>query len=101
MNRAIVIKTYGDKQMLAPVVDTLAARELQTVQNECKRLNALNGVSAYGDSVRWQSVAGAMAVKYSTRRHGRLYGAILGLWGLLWLVVGEWVDYFQRWNREA
>jgi hypothetical protein len=76
-------------------------RQMQMVIAENKRLNALNGVRSYGDSVRWQTVADALAVKYQPKRHGRLYEAILGVWALLWLSVREWYEYFSAWNREG
>ena len=52
---------------------------MQMVIAENKRLNALNGVRSYGDSVRWQTVSDALAVKYQPKHHGRLYEAILGI----------------------
>ena len=106
MTRAVVIKTYGDPALSKGMADAMEQRvirmddgELATVKAECKRLDAINGVRAYGDSVRWESVAGALAVKYSTRPHGRLYGAILGVWALIWLSITEWADYLSAWNR--
>lgn len=106
MTRAVVIKTVGDARLASAIVDGVTRNvirmddgELATVKAECKRLDAINGVRAYGDSVRWESVAGALAVKYSTRRHGRLYGAILGVWALIWLSITEWADYLSAWNR--
>ena len=38
--------------------------------------------------VPFESVSKAWAVKYSTKPVNRFLGAILGLWGLLWLIVG-------------
>ena len=99
MNRALVI--YGDKQLGGAIADTLTARELEMVKAELRQIQARDGVRAYGDSVRWESVASALAMKYSTRHHGRLYGAILGVWALLWTVVFEWARYLQAWNRSV
>lgn len=96
----VTIKT-SDPRFAIAISEGIATQELQMVKAECKRLNAINGVRAYGDSVRWQSVAGALAVKYSTRPHGRLYDAVLGLWALMWLNILEWHAYLQAWNREA
>ena len=97
MNRALVI--YGDRQLGGAIADGLTVRELEMVRAELRQIQARDGVRAYGDSVRWESVAGALAMKYSTRHHGRLYGAILGVWALLWMVVFEWARYLQAWNR--
>ena len=36
-----------------------------------------------------------------TREHGRLYGAILGVWALLWDCIYGWYDYLSAWNRES
>lgn len=105
MTRAVVIKTYGDPEIAGAIVEGMAQgarlneRELEVVRAENVRLNALNGVRSYGDSVRWESVSGALAVKYSIKTHGRLYGAILGAWACLWLGIVEWYEYLSTWNR--
>lgn len=105
MNRAIVVKTYGDQQIAGAIVDgmskapALNAAELETVRAENVRLKALTGVRSYGDSVRLETACKALAVKYSTKPVGRLYGAILGAWALLWYEVVQWVEYFREWNR--
>ena len=105
MNRAIVVKTYGDSEIAGAIVDgmskapALNAAELETVRAENVRLKALNGVRSYGDSVRLETACKALAVKYSTKHVGRLYGAILGAWALLWYEVVQWVEYFREWNR--
>lgn len=105
MNRAIVVKTYGDEQIAGAIVDgmsrapALNAAELETVRAENVRLKALTGVRSYGDSVRLETACKALAVKYSTKPVGRLYGAVLGFWALLWWEVVQWVEYFREWNR--
>lgn len=105
MNRAIVVKTYGDSDIAGAIVDgmnkapAINAAELETVRAENVRLKALTGVRSYGDSVRLETACKALAVKYSTKPVGRLYGAILGLWALLWWEVVQWVEYFKAWNR--
>lgn len=106
MKKCVVVKLYGDMSMASQAAEPFTKvipvddGKMQMVMAENKRLNALNGVRSYGDSVRWQTVADAMAVKYQPKRHGRLYEAILGGWALLWLTVHEWFEYFQAWNRE-
>lgn len=105
MTRAVVIKSYGDQQIAGAIVDgmnrapALNAAEIEAVKAENVRLKALTGVRAYGDSVRAETVCKALAVKYSVKPAGRLYGAILGAWALLWYEVVQWVEYFQKWNR--
>lgn len=105
MNRAIVIKSYGDQQIAGAIVDgmskapALNAAELETVRAENVRLKALTGVRSYGDSVRLETACKALAVKYSTKPVGRLYGAVLGAWALLWVSLLGWVEYFKVWNR--
>ena len=105
MNRAIVVKTYGNSEIAGAIVDgmnrapAINAAELETVRAENVRLKALTGVRSYGDSVRLETACKALAVKYSVKPVGRLYGAILGLWALLWWEVAQWVEYFRDWNR--
>ena len=106
MNRVLIVKMYGDMEDAPKIAEPftkvipLDSGELEIVRAENRRLNALNGVRSYGDSVRWKNVADALAVKYQPKHHGRLYGAILGVWALLWLSVHEWFEYFSAWNRE-
>ena len=105
MNRAIVVKTYGDSDIAGAIVDgmskapAISAAELETVRAENVRLKALTGVRSYGDSVRLETACKALAIKYSTKPVKPLYGAILGLWALLWWEVVQWVEYFKTWNR--
>ena len=105
MNRAIVVKTYGDSEIAGAIVDGMSrapainAAELETVRAENVRLKALTGVRSYGDSVRLETACKALAVKYSIKPVGRLYGAVLGFWALLWVGLLGWVEYFREWNR--
>jgi hypothetical protein len=102
MKRAVVVRMYGDADMAAQIAEPMTKvipvddGRMQMVIAENKRLNALNGVRAYGDAVRWQTVADAMAVKYAVKCHGRLYGAILGGWACLWLALVSMSEYLTR-----
>ena len=104
MNRAIVI--YGDRQIGNAIADgiqrsvvQLDRGELAAVKAECKRLNALNGVRAYGDEVRLETACRALEVKNHVPQHGRLYNALWGLVGYVVLVAIGWYDYLSAWNR--
>lgn len=99
--RAVVIKTAGDSALANAIVDGMTAKELDAVRAENRRLNALNGVRREGDDRRWERTKRRLARKYSIKHTGRLRGAILGLWGLLWYKVDGAVKYMQRWNREG
>lgn len=107
MKRAVVVKLFGDADIAAQIAEPMTKvipvddGQMRMVIAENKRLYALNGVRSYGDSVRWQTVADALAVKYSTPTHGRLYGAIWGLIGGLVLAINGWYEYFRAWNRES
>lgn len=107
MRRAVVVKLYGDADLAAQIAEPMTRvipvddGQMQMVIAENKRLNALNGVRSYGDSVRWQTVSDALAVKYQVKRHGRLYGAVLGVWGLLWYGIYAAYDYLSAWNRRG
>lgn len=108
MTRAVVIKTVGDPQIAGAILDGMTKKiiplddgELAMVKAEYARLQAKDGVRSYADEKRFESVSKALAVKYSTPTHGRLYGAILGVWALLWLSINEWYEYFRVWNREG
>jgi hypothetical protein len=107
MRRAVVVKLYGDAEIAEGIAEPMTRvipvddGKMQMVIAENKRLNALNGVRAYGDAVRWQTVADALAVKYRVKRHGRLYGAILGGWACVWLAVYNMGEYLVEWNRRG
>ena len=91
----IIIKA-DDPRIAVAIAEGANAVELRTVKAECARLNALNGVRSYGDSVRWQTVSDALAVKYATKPIGRLHGAILGAWACLWLALVSMSEYLTR-----
>lgn len=107
MKRAVVVRMYGDADMAAQIAEPMTKvipvddGRMQMVIAENKRLNALNGVRSYGDSVRFESVSKALTVKYSTPKHGRLYGAVWGVIGGLVLAINGWYEYFKAWNREG
>ena len=97
--RAIVIKSCGDPAIAGAISDGIHAVQLRAVQEECRRLQAVNGVRCEGDSRRWQRTQKRLARKYSTVPVGRVHGAILGAWALIWLWVFGVVDYLREWNR--
>lgn len=101
MKRATVIKLAGDSSLAGAIVEGMTVRELDAVRAENRRLNALNGVRREGDDRRWERTRRRLARKYSTKPTGRLRGAILGVWALMWMKMMEAVRYFQRWNREG
>jgi hypothetical protein len=108
MTRAVVIKTVGDPQIAGAILDGMTQRviplddgELAAVKAEYARLRAKDAVRAYGDEKRFESVRKALAVKYSTPNHGRLYEAILAAWACLWLAVYGMGEYLMEWNRRG
>ena len=111
MNRGVVIKMYGDQQIAGAIADgmtqVLDAQSVEIVKREIRDRRIQRSLLrvAVNNTKTAQDYA-CMAAKAQwnyepTRRHGRLYGAILGLWGLLWLVVYSIYDYMSAWNREG
>lgn len=106
MTRAIVIKRYGDAQIGDAIVDgmtkaiSMDAASIAAVRAECERLRALQDIRAYADTVRLDAACKALDVKYPAEEHGRVYGAIIGVWGLLWYCIYCAYDYLSEWNRE-
>ena len=98
--KSIEIKT-SDPRMAAGIAEGAATVALREVEAENQHLRARDGVRREADDRRWERTRRRLEKKYSTRPVGRARGAILGAWGLLWLEVAEWVDYFRRWNRDA
>ena len=101
MKRAVAIRVFGNPAMGCALGSALTTKELELVKAENKRLDALNGVRAYGDEKRWQDVRNELATKYTTRPANKLSGAILGLWALLWTVIFGWYAKLSAWNRES
>lgn len=108
MARALIIKQYGDPQICGAIVDGMTKRvyqlnedELATVKAELAKLRRKDAIRAWGDEIRFQAARAALAIKYSTDAPGRLYEAILGAWGLLWLGIFTAYAKLAAWNREA
>ena len=105
---AIVFKAVGDPMIADAIMDGMTQKviplddgELRAVKEEVGRLRAQNDIRACGDAVRFETACKALAIKYKVERHGRLYNAILTVWGTLWAVIYEVYDYLSAWNREG
>ena len=89
----------GDPTMGAAIAEGAATVELRTVKAEYAKLQAKDAVRSEADKKRWKRTRRRLAKKYSTKPIGRVRGAILGVWGLLWYEVAEWRQFFADWNR--
>ena len=94
----VEIKT-ADPRMAAGIAEGAATVALREVEAENRHLKAVDGVRREADAKRWQRTQRRLARKYSVKPVGRARGAILGAWGLVWLGITEWVQYFRDWNR--
>lgn len=94
----ITIKTNSPGMALG-LTEGAATVELRAVKAEYAKLQAKDAVRSEADKKRWERTRRRLARKYSIKPVGRARGAILGLWGLLWLEVAEWRKYFEDWNR--
>lgn len=111
MNMGVVIKLYGDQQIAGAIADgmthALDAQSVEIVKREIhnQRIQrsllrvAVNNTKTAQDYACM--TAKARCDYEHSRQHGRLYGAVLGLWGLLWVVIFEIYDYLSAWNREG
>jgi hypothetical protein len=75
------------------------AVELRAVKEELGKLQAREGVRAEAANRRWERQRRRLARKYSTEPVGRVRGAFLGVWGLLWYGIYAAYDYLSAWNR--
>lgn len=102
IKRAVVVRMYGYADMAAQIAEPMTKvipvddGQMQMVIAENKRLNALNGVRSYGDSVRFESVSKALAIKYAVKPVGRVRGAVLTAWACLWLALVNFSEYVMR-----
>lgn len=111
MQKGTVIKMYGDPDISGAIADgmveALQKEQVEVVQSEIDRQHIQRALLrvAVGNNKTAQDYA-CMAAKARgdygyTRQHGRLYEAILGMWGLLWIVIYDMYDYFSEWNRRG
>ena len=112
MQRGVVLKLYGDAQISGAIADGMARalpkEQIEVVEAEIDRQRIQRSlVRVAANNSKTPEDYACMTAKtrwdyrWIYRKHGRLYGAILGLWGLLWMVVAEVYDYFSAWNREG
>lgn len=94
----ITIKT-ADPQMAEAIAEGAATVELRTVKEELGKLQAREGVRAEAANTRWKRTQRRLARKYSTEPVGRVRGAFLGVWALLWYGIYAAYDYLSAWNR--
>ena len=107
MTQALVIKQIGDPQVCGAIVEgmtrtiiPLDQTELNAVKLEVARLRAANDIRSYGDSRRFERARRELARKYYTPPMNPVRGAILAVWGMLWLGIYNAYDYLSAWNRE-
>ena len=94
----ITIKTNSPGMALG-LTEGAATVELRAIKAEYAKLQARDAVRSEADKKRWERTRRRLARKYSVKPVGRARGAVLGLWGLLWLEVAEWRQFFADWNR--
>lgn len=93
MTRALVIKTYGDKQIAGAIVNGIV--------RDVPKSDAVRRVAMHQHSPEeWAAMVTKAQYDYGQgRTHGRLYGAVWGLIGGLVLAVDGWYKYLSEWNR--
>ena len=106
MKRAVVIRTVGDAELGSAIAEGMSCRvipldtgELEAVRAEVKRLEAVNGVRARGDTKRWAETKAEMARMYPVRRPGPVRETLLLAWAMLWMEIYEAFEYLSAWNR--
>lgn len=87
----ITIKT-NSPQIAGAIAEGAATVELRTMREELGKLQAREGVRAEAANRRWERTKRRLARKYATRPVGRLEGAVLGVWGLLWYGINKAYD---------
>lgn len=100
MARAMIIKTYGDPVVCGAIVDGMQNalvvaenRKLAAAEAEIERLKNVNGLRAYGNSMRFARAQQDMADRYTALPANPVLGAFLGAWALLWLAIYAFCDY--------
>lgn len=104
MTKAIVIRTIGDPEIAGAIVDGMTRNiipldegELAEVKHELEMYKARVGVRAYGDRRRKNESRRNSMMVYETKPVGRVCGAVLAIWGIIWLAI--YAAYDKIWNR--
>lgn len=102
MKKCVVVKLYGNMEDAPKIAEPFTKvipvddGQMQMVIAENKRLNALNGVRSYGDSVRYEAACKALAVKYANKPMGWLHEAILTAWACIWYGLYTLAEYLTK-----
>ena len=108
MTRGVVIKLYGDQQIAGAIADGMAqaldAQSIKIVKQEIhdQRVQrsllrvAVNNTKTDED---YECMTAKARGNYVYPQHGRLYDAIIGVWGLIWYCIYSAYDYLSAWNR--
>lgn len=84
MQRALVIRMHGNSQIGTAIRDGMESPEL-------KRLRGQVEADAYADSKKYRKLIASINRRFPIPKHGRLYHAIWGYIGLIWLLITK--DY--------
>ena len=98
MAQTVEIKT-SDPRFRLGLSEGANATALRAVEAENRQLKARDGVRRRADDRRWERTQRRLARKYTVKPVGRVRGAIMGVWGLLWLGVDEAYKRLSAWNR--
>lgn len=94
MTKAVVIKTHGDQEIAGAIVDGMIRRNLPVaggehaiIHGEYERLR-IQPLRREGAGKPSKTPRRERIRKYTSRPHGRVYNAVLGVYGLVvWCVV--------------
>ena len=93
MNRALVIKTYGDSEIAGAIVNGIVRK---TPRPESLRRVAMHQHTPE----EWAAMITKARYDYGQdRTHGRLYEAVLVAWAMFWFDLRGWYEYFRDINR--
>lgn len=119
MSRALVVVTHGDREWSEPmagaIVEGVTRRvipldsqelaavkaELAAVKAEKRRQDARDGVRDAGDEKRWAAVKADLEHTYRVRRPGRVRGALLVGWAMIWAVIYGGAEALTTWDRRG
>lgn len=94
MNRALVIKTYGDKQIAEAIVNGIV--------RDVPKSDAVRRVAMHQHTPEeWaQMIADVVDEREQIRPVGRVRGAVLGAWALVWSVLLGMTEFAVRGARK-
>jgi hypothetical protein len=83
------------------IIPAAVKAELAKLKEEKRRQDARDGVRDAGDEKRWAAVKADLEHTYRVRRPGRVRGALLVGWAMIWAAIYGGAEALTTWDRRG